>query len=227
MATTFAQAAKNNDLDESALAELTGATPEDAKGWLTSGDLPDEHLDAVQDALGVEFSTNGSSSNGDAKKKSRSGSSASRSKSRRRNSVSADVNRGLRVMAALALGDEAFRAAAAELGKVEAQPEDTVEQSLVDTAEALLTLPKTTTDAIDDLQLLIEIENPIKLGLSLGKRDKRELNEVARVCSLLLERPEADLPSDNDEAAMLVVEYVSDVKASARPLLDKVVGLVR
>lgn len=220
---TLAKAINDAGLNRDALADLTGVDPVEVGNWLRSGEVPDAHKGTVEAKLGKsleELQQNGQrrkpgagSQNGRPKRKS----------SRGRNAIGAEATRALQTCATLVHADEPKREAARALVGVTtplSKPE-----GLIETSEGLLSVNKTTTEAISALAELIKVDNQIKVGIEVGRRDRRELSEMFRVALVLLAKPDQELPG-GDEAAYEVAALIKEVAEGGADLLVWLTDLV-
>lgn len=190
MSTTLASRLAAADLTADGLAAAVGVAPDEAERWITAGDVPAEHLEAVDEILGED---SGPAQPQQAKQRKKAAAKRRRTGPR---GLSADVVNALKVCTQLMDADSHRRDLIVELARVDT--DGPASEQLFDMTARMLALPKTTGEALKDLERLLQIDNPFKIGAQLGDKDRPELTELYRVCCAVAGRPVADLPSGDD-----------------------------
>jgi hypothetical protein len=194
-------------LDPSGLAAIAGVDPQTASQWLDAGEVPEEHRGPIADALGVDPDELA----GTRKRK------PGRKPKRRRTGLTAEADHVLRTAVTLTYASEQHRLAATRLAKVDPDPAGDPAETLYDTVAKLGELSQTTRGAVRAINDLWSMSNPIKVGVTLGGMDRRQLGELMRISAILLGKPDEELPV-GDDAYLTVAERVTESQAGRETL---------
>lgn len=203
---TLADALTQTDHDTETLALIVGVSADEVAGWVTTGQIPDEHLQAVVDLLGP-IDPPAPSGNTDKR--------TNRRKPTRRKATAAtataEVTAAVTLCATLATASPSQQQLAAAIAK---EDHDLTAEGLRDLTLRWLNLPKATSEALQALRTLTEITNPFRVGAALGQYDRRQLTEVYRLAQLLTGQDgEQPLPA-GDDAVVAVAETVGQLAGS-------------
>ncbi|AXV10271.1 hypothetical protein DVS28_b0531 (plasmid) [Euzebya pacifica] len=224
---SFATAlAAHDELDSSTLALMVGVDDDEVGRWIEADTVPPHHQDAVAAHLGIDA---GVVANGHAP--SPAASAAKRKKprkrtstSRRRGGMTKTAVEAATTCARLSVMDPAKQAVLTTVLDVDLDTEDRVEM-LVALTEKVLSPPKTLGSAIEGVAKVREEGNATRAGMALATMDKAELKEIHRIVCACTGVPATDLPANNIDAAMAVLESVSGIAGQAEETFDWITEL--
>jgi hypothetical protein len=216
----------HSELDSSTIALMVGVDDDEVGRWVESDTVPPQHHGTVAELLGVD---QGAMANGNStaaasstppRKKSRKRSSASR----RRGGMTKTAVEAATTCARLSVMDPAKQAVLTTVLDLELADHDRVEM-LVALTEKVLSPPKTLGSAIEGVAKVREESNATRAGMALATMDKAELREIHRIVCACTGAPATDLPSNNIDAAMAVLESVSGIAGQAEETFDWITEL--
>ena len=220
------------------VAQRLGLDPNEVGQWVAHGQVPEEHrerlaqlgirgdADTSQEPSGAggdsdaghgeqqathqgeEQQRSGGASGQQRKSSGRRKSGGSRRSGGRRSALGKEAQTATQATAWLAHTDDAGLDALQRITKSE-HGRDTADD-LAALAEAVMTLPSQTVDALKAVGEVAEETNPAKVAVRLSRHDRRGLSEIGRVVAALGSEDEPDLPSKPEDAAVEVAEQVAE-----------------
>jgi len=234
MGTKLADAAAATDMTADGIAVITGQALASVEQWFAIGIVPSEHRETVAQAVGLSSSDldgseelpspsepdSESASNGSGRARPAKRATGRRKARSSERNVAAETTNAVRLCAAIAHMDAGRRAQLEQIGQIDSESHDPVEQ-LQATTLRLLSLPKATTDAFRAISDLANHTNPIMMGAELGNRNRKELTEIYRLCCILNRASQDDLPSGTD-SLVVVADAIGRLDDAAKQTLDEV-----